>query len=120
MTFSDSKHLQPYKGNHYKHTQDMKYKSGDKQTWMWSTDIKEGNYVPLLIVAGNQKPQLLGFNWLQSIQLDWTKLHQVQGGISLIIIKRFPGVFSRKVGTMKSYRLKADIHLRETGSKTHL
>ena len=43
-TFGDIKPTSHTKNNHYKHTQDMKHRSGHKQTWMWSMDIKDGNY----------------------------------------------------------------------------
>ena len=33
--------------------------------------------LPFLVVEGNQRPPLFGHNWLQSIQLDWTALHQL-------------------------------------------
>ena len=34
--------------------------------------------LPLLDVAGNQRPPMFGQNWLQSIQLYWALLHQLQ------------------------------------------
>ena len=38
----------------------------------------------LLVVAGSQRPLLFGHNWLQSIQLDWVALHQLQEIASMV------------------------------------
>ena len=62
------------------------------------------------IVAGEQRPPLLGCNWLHSIKLDWAELHHVQNGSSADTVKKFRTVF-QNVGTIKEY--KANIRLKE-------
>ena len=76
-------------------------------------EVEYGNQryqLPLLVVAGTQRPSLFSRNWLQSIQLDWTALHQLREN-ALGIVGRFPAVFGRDVGTIKEY--KAIIRLRQ-------
>ena len=76
-------------------------------------EVEYGNQryqLPLLVVAGTQRPPLFSRNWLQSIQLDWTALHQLRE-TALGIVGRFPAVFGRDVGTIKEY--KAIIRLRQ-------
>ena len=76
-------------------------------------EVEYGNQryqLPLLVVAGTQRPPLFGRNWLQSIHLDWTALHQLRENASGIV-GRFPAVFGRDVGTIKGY--KAIIRLRQ-------
>ena len=76
-------------------------------------EVEYGNQryqLPLLVVAGNQRPPLFSRNWLQSIQLDWTALHKLRENTSSIV-SRFPAVFNKDVGTIKGY--KAIIRLRQ-------
>ena len=74
-------------------------------------DVEYGQqkkHLPLLIVAEDQRPTLFGRDWMQSIQLDWARLHQ---STSANTINKFPSVFSKSVGTIKGY--KAVIHLKQ-------
>ena len=64
--------------------------------------------LPLLIVAGDQRPPLCGCDWMQSIQLDWGRLHQIWQGT---YISKFPSVFIKTIGTIKGY--KAVIRLKQ-------
>ena len=59
-------------------------------------------------MAEDQSPTLFGRDWMQSIQLDWARLHQ---STSANAINKFPSVFSKAVGTIKGY--KAVINLKQ-------
>ena len=77
-------------------------------------DVEYGHQkkqLPLIIVAGNERPPLFGRNWMQEIQLDWAEMHQIREKVAANIVGRFPAVFSNEVGKIKGY--KAVIHLRE-------
>ena len=63
--------------------------------------------LPLLIVRGQQQPPLPGRDWLHSIQIDWTEIHQIQRARETDINKRFPLVFQKGVRAIRGYR--ADI-----------
>ena len=70
-------------------------------------DIEYGHQkkrLPLLIVAGNERPPLFGRDWIQGIQLDWAGLHQIREKVSASIISRFLAVFSKEVGKIKGYK----------------
>ena len=54
---------------------------------------------------------MFGRNWMQGIQLDWAKLHQIREKATASIISRFPAVFSAAVGKIQGY--KAVIRLKE-------
>ena len=62
-------------------------------------------------MAGEQRPPLLGCDWLHSIKLDWAELHHVKKGSSADTVNKFPTVFQKNVGTIKGY--KANIRLKE-------
>ena len=66
---------------------------------------------PLLIVTGQQRPPLFGRDWLHSIQIEWTEIHQIRRAQEPDIINKFPLVFQKGVGTIKRY--KADIRLKK-------
>ena len=34
--------------------------------------------LPLVIIAGTQRPALFGRNWLEAIKLNWMELHNIQ------------------------------------------
>lgn len=79
--------------------------------------------LPLLIVAGNQRPALFGRDWMQSVQLDWARLHQIRQGTSANVISKFPTVFHKTVGTIKGYKAVIGLqgsHSAEVGSKAYL
>lgn len=81
-------------------------------------NVEYGNQrreLPLLIVTGQQRPPLFGCDWLHSIQIDWTEVKQIWKGQTANIMKKFPLVFQKGVGTIKGY--KADIRLKE-GAKS--
>ena len=63
--------------------------------------------LPLLIVRGQQRPPLLGRDWLHSIQIDWKETYQIRKARETDIMKRFPLVFQKGVGAIRGYR--ADI-----------
>ena len=67
--------------------------------------------LPLFIVRGQQRPPLLGRDWLHSIQIDWTEIYQIRRARETDIMKRFPLVFQKGVGAIRGYR--ADIRLKE-------
>ena len=79
-----------------------------------TVDVEYGSQrkeLSLLIVAGEQRPPLLGRDWLHSIKLDWAKLQHVREGLLQDTVSKFPAVFQKNVGTIKEY--KADIRLKE-------
>ena len=67
--------------------------------------------LPLIIVAGNERPPLFDGDWMQVIQLDWAELHQIREKAPVSIVSQFPAGFSTEVGKIRGY--KAVIHLRE-------
>jgi len=68
--------------------------------------------LPLLIVEGNHKPALFGCDWLATVKLDWTVLHQLCNDMAAIeIVSKFPGVFQKDVGCIRGYT--ATIGLKE-------
>ena len=78
-------------------------------------DVEYGHQkkqLPLILVAGNERPPLFGRNWMQGIQLDWAKLHQIRQKATASIVSRFPAVFSAEVG-----KIRAVIRLKE-GTKS--
>ena len=77
-------------------------------------DVEYGHQkkqLPLILVAGNERPPLFGRKWMQVIQLDWAKLHQIREKAAASIVSWFPAVFNAEVGKIKGY--KAVIRLRE-------
>ena len=109
-TFAESKPLNPYKGKPL-----HGYSGHEVQViGQVEVDVEYGNQrkkLPLLIVAGQQRPPLFGRDWLHNIRLDWMKLHQIRMGLSTDIANRFPAVFQKSVGTIRGY--KADIRLKQ-------
>ena len=71
-----------------------------------TVDVKYGiqkKELSLFIMAGKERPPLLGCNWLYSIKLDWAELHHVQKGSSADIVNEFPTVSQKNVGTIRGY-----------------
>ena len=108
--FTESKPLRPYEGKPL-----WGYSGHEVQViGQVTVDVEYGSQrkeLSLLIVAGEQRPPLLGRDWLHSIKLDWAKLHYVQEGLLQDTVSKFPAVFQKNVGTIKGY--KADIRLKE-------
>lgn len=108
--FGETKTLEPYEGR------PLQGYSGQElivigQAKMNVEYAQQQKHLPLLIVAGDQKPALFGRNWMQGIQLDWARLHQIRQNTSTNIINKFPSVFSKTVGTITGY--KAVIRLKQ-------
>ena len=64
--------------------------------------------LPLLVVQGNG-PTLLGRDWLQVIQLDWSKLHSVHSVSKNDLqeaLDRHPAVFKNELGHIKNMEAK--------------
>ena len=64
--------------------------------------------LPLLVVQGNG-PTLLGRDWLQVIQLDWSKLHSVHSVSKndlQEVLNRHPAVFKNELGHIKNMKAK--------------
>ena len=108
--FGETAALEPYKGKK------LQGYSGHEVQVIGQAQVDVGyghqkHQLPLLVVAGNQRPPLFGRNWLQSIQLNWAALHQLRENTSSSIVTRFSAVFNKDVGTIKGY--KAVIRLRQ-------
>ena len=58
----------------------------------------------MLVVVGNQRPPLFGRSWLQSMQLHWAALHQLQENTSSSIVAWFSALFNKDVDTIKGYQ----------------
>ena len=99
-TFTETKPLEPYTGK------PLHGYSGHEVQVMGQVmvNVEYGNQrreLPLLIVIGQQRPPLFGRDWLHSIQIEWTKVHQIRRGQEADIVNRFPLVFQKGVGTIK-------------------
>ncbi len=66
---------------------------------------KQAAQLPLIVLSGDG-PSLFGRNWLESIQLDWKQIHQVQGSTLQEVLGRHQDVFQEGLGTMKGYEAK--------------
>ena len=68
--------------------------------------------LPLVVVKGTG-PSLFGKNWLSSFTLDWVKIKftTTSTGISAMdrLLKKFPGVFENKCGTMKGVTIRLKV-----------
>ena len=84
--------------------------TGPKSTFLHYL-VRHRTLSKTLLVAGNERPPLFGCNWMQVIQLDWAKLHQIREKAAASIVSRFPVVYNAEVGKIKGY--KAVIRLRE-------
>ena len=108
--FGETKSLYPYEGRPL-----QGYSGHELQVIGQATvDVEyaqQTKQLPLLIVAGDQRPALFGRDWMQSIQLDWAKLHQIRQGTAANLINTFPSVFSKSMGTIKGH--KAVIRLKQ-------
>ena len=106
-TFTETKPLEPYTGKPL-----HGYSGHEVQVvGQVMVNVEYGNQrreLPLLIVTGQQRPPLFGRDWLHSIQIEWTEVHQIRRGQEADIV---PLVFQKGVGTIKGY--KADIRLKE-------
>ena len=65
--------------------------------------------LPLLVVPG-EGPSLLGRNWLQVVQLNWRRIHQLRAvnanpAVEEILAK-YPDVFKEELGKLKGYTAK--------------
>lgn len=65
--------------------------------------------LPLVVVEGNQ-PNLLGRDWLESLQLDWKEVKQISHCSQLdALLAKHADLFSSDLGAMKG--VKAKIHI---------
>ena len=51
-----------------------------------------------LIVVGGKGPSLFGRDWLSRIQLDWKKIHTIQGSTLTDVLERHARVFQQRLG----------------------
>ena len=79
---------------------------------MMKVEYKEQKlYLPLVVIAGHQRPALLGRNWLSVLKLDWTQLNKILHSPMERLLARFSHVFKPGVGTIVGYQ--ADVRLKE-------
>ena len=67
-------------------------------------DVEYGHQkkrLPLILVAGNERPPLFGCSWMQGIQLDWAKQNQVREKVIASNVSQFPAIFSAEVGKIQ-------------------
>ena len=62
-----------------------------------------------LIVVGGKGPSLFGRDWLTRIQLDWKKIHTIQGSTLTSVLDRHARVFQEGLGTLIGYE--AQLHV---------
>lgn len=65
--------------------------------------------LPLVVIAGTQRPALLGRNWLAVIKVNWSALHKIQGDKLQTILAKHSVLFQQGIGTIQGY--KADVQL---------
>jgi hypothetical protein len=76
-----------------------------------TVDVFRGNQthkVPLLIVPGNG-PNLLGRDWLSTVQLDWMNIFHTRISQEDEIINKYPDLFKSELGMLKD--MKVRLHL---------
>ena len=66
--------------------------------------------LPLVIIAGMQRPALFRRNWLEAIKLNWIELHKIQSSKMQHLVEKHAPLFEKKIGTIQRY--KADVCLR--------
>ena len=66
--------------------------------------------LPLVIIAGMQRPALFEQNWLEAIKLNWTELHNIQIHKMQQLLEKQALLFEKKIGTIQGY--KAYVRLR--------
>ena len=66
--------------------------------------------LPLVIIAGTQRPALFGRNWLEAIKLNWMELHNIQLHKMQQLLEKHALLFEKTIGTIQGYR--ADVRLR--------
>ena len=67
--------------------------------------------LPLVVIRGEQRPALLGRDWLGHLKLDWKQLHRLQVDPLEQILARYNKIFQKGIGTIVGYQ--ADIRLKE-------
>ena len=65
-------------------------------------------HLPLFVLKGDS-PSLFGRNWLESVRVDWKRIHQVQGSSLHDVLYRHQEAFGEELGMLKGY--KAKIHI---------
>ena len=65
----------------------------------------------LLIVVAGKGPNLFGRDWLARIQLDWKKIHTIQGSTLTSVLDRHAHVFQEGLGTLKGYEGQLHVNL---------
>ena len=65
-------------------------------------------HLPLFVLKGGG-PSLFGRNWLESVWLDWKRIHQVQGSSLQNVLYRHQEVFGEELGKLKGYEAKIHI-----------
>ena len=65
--------------------------------------------LPLVVIAGMQRPALFGRNWLAVIKVNWSALHKIQGDKLQHILAKHRALFQQGIGTIQGY--KADVRL---------
>ena len=63
-------------------------------------------HLPLVVLKG-EGLSLYGRNWLESVRLDWKRIHQVQGSSLQDVLYRHQEVFGEELGMLKGFKAKA-------------
>ena len=59
-----------------------------------------------LLVVHGKGPSLLGQDWLQSLQLNWHKIHSLHSCSLLEVLDKHAEIFKEGLGTLKGYQAK--------------
>ena len=65
-------------------------------------------HLPLVVLKG-EGPSLFGRNWLESVRLDWNRIHQVQGISLQDVLYHHQKVFGEELGMLKGCETKIHI-----------
>ena len=66
----------------------------------------------LLIIIPGDGPSLLGQKWLEVIELNWKKVHQLRATNASNphgVLARYPDIFNDRLGTLRDYSTKLNI-----------
>ena len=80
---------------------------------MGKVDVKvtyEGQVATLpLVVVGGDGPTLFGHNWLQTLRLNWSKIHSVLSTGIQDVLGRHEDVFQPGLGEYKGFQARINV-----------
>lgn len=104
--FTDTLSLEPYTGPILRGYSGHQLEVAGQATVEVTYEQQKAS-LPLVVIAGMQKPALFGRNWLAVIKINWAGLHKLQGDKLQNILAKHATLFQQEIGTIQGY--KADV-----------